>query len=99
LPGGAWTIGAVADVGFDEAPFPARWTRLSGHVEHVFTHFTLRLALFRADAPREAPEGLAFVTPDALETAGFSGLMRKAVRQAATERGVRDAVKTPAGFA
>jgi A/G-specific adenine glycosylase len=82
LPGGPWTLGEIADVTADAAPFPARWTRLSPHVEHVFTHFTLRLALFRAAAPADAPEGLVFVAPEALETAGFSGLMRKAAQQA-----------------
>lgn len=87
LPGGAWTVGEIGDVGAKEAPFPARWTRLSGHVEHVFTHFTLRLALFRADAPQAAPGGLVFVTPEGMGTAGFSGLMQKAVRKAAGVKG------------
>ena len=82
LPGGAWTPGDIAHVNPDAAPFPARWTRLGGHVEHVFTHFTLRLALFGAPAPPCAPEGLVFVAHEALETAGFSGLMRKAALRA-----------------
>ena len=82
LPGGDWRVGEIADVTAEAAPFPARWTRLSEPVEHVFTHFTLRLALFRAAAPSEAPEGLVFVTPAALGAAGFSGLMRKAALQA-----------------
>jgi A/G-specific adenine glycosylase len=82
LPGGAWTQGEIADVEADAAPFPARWMRLPGHVEHVFTHFRLRLALFRAEAPQEAPKGLDFVAREALETAGFSGLMRKATQHA-----------------
>ena len=82
LPGGAWTVGEIESVDAGAAPFPARWTQLDGHVAHVFSHFTLRLALFRAAAPRDAPEGLAFIGPQALETSGFSGLMRKAVRLA-----------------
>jgi hypothetical protein len=49
----------------------------------VFTHFTLQLALFRAPAPKMAPEGLVFVSPEAVGDAGFSGLMRKAAAYAA----------------
>ncbi len=80
LPGGAWRAGDVGEVGAEEAPFPAPWMRLAGHVEHGFTHFMLRLALFRATAPNAAPpEGLAFIAPDEIESAGFSGLMRKAI--------------------
>jgi A/G-specific adenine glycosylase len=82
LPGGAWTVGKIGQVNAEAAPFPANWRRLGGHVEHVFTHFKLQLALFRAGAPQDAPEGLVFVEPGALETAGFSGLMRKATQQA-----------------
>ena len=56
---------------------------MPGAVEHVFTHFTLRLALFRAPAPDSSPpEGMVFVTPDEIEDAGFSGLMRKAAMAA-----------------
>ena len=71
--------GDLATVGPEQAPFAASWTRLPGRVEHVFTHFTLRLALFGADAPPDAPEGHVFVAPDEIEGAGFSGLMRKAI--------------------
>ena len=82
LPGGEWSVGDLADVGAEAAPVPARWARSPGHVEHVFTHFTLRLALYRAPAPARAPEGLVFVAPEAVEGAGFSGLMRKALASA-----------------
>ena len=59
---------------------------MPGAVEHVFTHFTLRLALFRAPAPDASPpEGMVFVTPDEIEEAGFSGLMRKAAMAARGE--------------
>ena len=58
---------------------PRAWTRLPRPVEHVFTHFTLRLALFRAPRRRRRRrEGMVFVAPDEIDGAGFSGLMRKA---------------------
>lgn len=83
LPGGAWAEGDVQDVGPEAAPFPARWERLPGHLEHVFTHFTLRLALFGAPAPGEdAPAGFVWIAPADLPQAGFSGLMRKAAESA-----------------
>jgi A/G-specific adenine glycosylase len=79
LPGGPWRAGDLAAIGADDAPFRARWKRLPDPVEHVFTHFTLRLALYRAPAPAaSAPEGMVFVAPDEIDEAGFSGLMRKA---------------------
>ena len=87
LPGGAWREGTLADVGTEEAPFAARWERLPGPIEHGFTHFTLRLALFRAPAPNAAPpEGLVFIAPDEIDRAGFSGLMRKAALSAMGQR-------------
>ena len=83
LPGGPWRLGDIADVSPADPPFTANWRRLPGHVEHVFTHFTLRLALFCAPAPKTAPpDGMALVAPNEIDTAGFSGLMRKAVSRA-----------------
>jgi A/G-specific adenine glycosylase len=83
LPGGAWEVGDIAAVRADGAPFAAAWRRLPGHIEHVFTHFSLRLALFCAPAPHATPPaGHVFIAPDEIETAGFSGLMRKALAHA-----------------
>jgi A/G-specific adenine glycosylase len=84
LPGSPWRPGDLAEIGAEDAPFSARWKRLPDHVEHVFTHFTLRLALYRAPAPRAAPKGMVYVAPDEIDDVGFSGLMRKA---ALTARG------------
>lgn len=86
LPGGAWTDGEIAHVGAEAAPFPANWRRLPGFVEHVFTHFTLRLALYAAEAPPgAAPNGLIWIEPDKMNEAGFSGLMLKAAVAAASD--------------
>ena len=91
LPSGAWRVGEVAEIGPDEAPFAADWARLPAPVEHVFTHFSLRLALYVAPAPdAEAPVGFVFVAPDEIDAAGFSGLMRKAALSARKQ-------KTPTG--
>jgi A/G-specific adenine glycosylase len=87
LPGGPWRVGDLAQVGAEGAPFAADWVRLPEPVEHAFTHFSLRLALFRAAAPdAAAPEGMAYVAPDEIDAAGFSGLMRKAALSARGQR-------------
>ncbi len=79
LPGGAWRVGEFSAVGSEEAPFAAEWIRLAEPVEHVFTHFSLRLAVFCAAAPGPVgPEGMEFVAPQEIDAVGFSGLMRKA---------------------
>jgi A/G-specific adenine glycosylase len=85
LPGGLWRVGDLAQVGAHEAPFAANWLRLPEPVEHVFTHFSLTLALFAAPAPL-ALEGLVFIAPDEIDAAGFSGLMRKAALSARAQR-------------
>jgi len=85
LPGGAWRVGELAAVGDHEAPFAAAWVRLPDEIEHVFTHFSLRLALFAVEAGfTEAPQGHVWIAPDELGAAGFSGLMRKAAERAAS---------------
>jgi A/G-specific adenine glycosylase len=87
LPGGDWRAGDLAEVGPDEAPFVTNWRRLPEPVEHVFTHFSLRLALYSAPAPEaEPPAGFVFVAPDEIDAAGFSGLMRKAILSARAKR-------------
>ena len=83
LPGGAWRVGGLEIVDAAEAPFAAAWVRLPESIEHVFTHFTLRLGLYAAGAGLiEPPEGCQWVSPDEIGQAGFSGLMRKAAEAA-----------------
>ena len=84
LPGGAWAPGDVTAIGPQEAPFAARWRRLPDFLEHVFTHFALRLVLFAAEADFLRPPGdLIWIAPQEIATSGFSGLMRKAAETAA----------------
>jgi A/G-specific adenine glycosylase len=84
LPGGAWAPGDVTAIGPHEAPFTARWRRLPDFLEHVFTHFALRLVLFAAEADfLEPPGDLIWIAPHEIASYGFSGLMRKAAETAA----------------
>jgi A/G-specific adenine glycosylase len=56
----------------------ADW-RLAGEVDHVFTHFTLRLAVFVADAAPDyaPPEGGFWLAADELRVAALPSVMRK----------------------
>jgi len=84
LPGGHWAAGDIAAVDAEAAPFAARWRRLPGSLEHVFTHFTLNLALYAARVDFHAPpDGMVWIAPGEIASSGFSGLMRKAAESAA----------------
>jgi len=75
-PTGAWSQAVPPDP-LQEAPGSFRW-RYIGEVRHVFTHFTLKLAVYRAEArTRAQPEGEWFAFSDALSVLPTVG--RKAV--------------------
>jgi A/G-specific adenine glycosylase len=87
LPGGHWRVGEISSVTSIEAPFAAEWRSLPKPVEHVFTHFRLSLRIFVAEAAFvDPPDGCAWIAPDEIGAAGFSGLMRKAAEHAARAR-------------
>lgn len=84
---GLWLTPLTADIDPAEArahaPFPARWNRIAGEVEHVFTHFRLRLTVFAAtDVTAFAPQGARWVAKDDLTEVGFPTAMRKAAQHA-----------------
>ena len=83
LPGPAWRTAEDGGAG-ETRPFAARWRRLPGEVEQVFTHFTLRLTVYAAEvdaAPDDAGAPL-WVAADEAERAGFSSVMLKAIAHA-----------------
>ena len=67
------------------APVVARWRRLPGDVEQVFTHFALKLTVYATEFEGRAPADCFWVRPDAIGAAGFSSMMRKAVEHALTQ--------------
>jgi A/G-specific adenine glycosylase len=70
----------AADAG--AAPFAADW-RKAGSVGHVFTHFALELAVWRADAVvREPTEGEWWSPPDELMREALPTVMKKAIEAA-----------------
>lgn len=75
-PGSAWTDDKSPDP-LDGAPGSFNWERV-GEVRHVFTHFALKLDVYRAEAPARAKvEGEWLSSADAL--AALPTVGRKAV--------------------
>ena len=67
----------------EHAPFKERWHRIAGEVEHVFTHFRLRLTVFTAtDVTSFAVPETRWVTKDDLPDVGMPTVMRKAAAHA-----------------
>ena len=83
LPGPPWRT--AEDGGAEEArPFAARWRRLAGEVEQVFTHFALRLTVHVAQVEAAPTDGgaLFWVAGRDAKRAGFSSVMLKAIAHA-----------------
>jgi len=76
LPSGPWSATPALDP-LAQAPAAANWTAC-GFVHHTFTHFALRLQVFRATACAP-PTGQGWWTPiSRLETAGLPTVFAKA---------------------
>ena len=85
FPGSPWAADFEHAAARDHAPMKARWRALAGSVEHVFTHFALRLTVFHADVPLDAPapEGCRWRAEDRLETIeALPTVMRKVAAHA-----------------
>jgi len=83
LPGPQWRT--AEDGGASQArPFAARWRRLPGEVEQIFTHFALRLTVFAAKVETlpSGDGGLFWVAAAGANNAGFSSVMLKAIAHA-----------------
>ena len=73
--------------GFDErdalahAPLKAKWHRVVGVVNHVFTHFPLELADYRAQVPKStrAPKDMRWIAPGEIESEAFPNVFRKVI--------------------
>jgi A/G-specific adenine glycosylase len=80
-----------------DAPFPnATWCRITGHVDHVFTHFPLQLIVHAANVSKStrAPDGARWVSVDALAAQALPNVMRKVIAHALGS----DALRPRPGF-
>lgn len=82
VPGTEWAVDAKSSpMG---APFAANWARVPGTVVHVFTHFRLELAVYRATVPlrQRTPAGAWWANAEALPGEALPSVMKKAIEAA-----------------
>ena len=79
-PGSVWRA-VGAEPAPASPPIAADWRRLTGVVEHTFTHFHLRLEVHRAEiaAGVAAPEGHWWSAPDEIAGEALPTVFRKAI--------------------
>lgn len=82
VPGSAWTARIDGETDISAAPFSADW-QACGTVVHVFTHFELRLSVYRSVVPRDAQAGTGWWQPkETLDGEALPTVMKKAITQA-----------------
>ena len=82
VPTSDWTARADGADDATAAPFPAPWRR-AGSIGHVFTHFSLELAVWRADVDdTDAPAGYWWSRPQTLMDEALPTVMKKAIEAA-----------------
>jgi len=82
VPGTGWTARADGNTDPAAAPFAADWAAC-GTVTHVFTHFELRLSVYRAAVRRSAATGDGWwQARGTLDGEALPTVMKKAIRQA-----------------
>ena len=84
VPGSDWRTDQDDKAALEQAPVLkglARWHRKAGAVTHVFTHFPLELAVYRADVPlrTRAPAGMRWVKIARVADEALPSLMRKVI--------------------
>jgi len=82
VPGSGWTARIDGHTGTEAAPFEAQW-QACGTVTHVFTHFELRLSVYRASVSRPAQPGEGWwQAKETLDGEALPTVMKKAISQA-----------------
>jgi A/G-specific adenine glycosylase len=78
VPGSEWAAQAPAT----DPPLPGDWRRVTGPVEHTFTHFHLVLEVNRLATDAPAPEGHWWSGPDELPGEALPTVMKKVIEAA-----------------
>ena len=84
VPSTAWSQNFDEAEALAHAPLKATWRRLSGAVEHGFTHFPLQQSVYVASVPArtKAPAGMRWVALADLHGEALPNVMRKVVAHA-----------------
>ena len=95
VPNSDWTPEPAAFAPQDLFSFKAAWQRCPDPVRHVFTHFELNLEIYVAKIPARhtAPDGMRFVTLEALAQEALPSVMQKVVNAGLAALGV--GIQTP----
>jgi A/G-specific adenine glycosylase len=81
VPTTAWTARIDGGTTPDHAPFAADW-QACGTIIHVFTHFELRLSVFRVQSARHDIDGGWWEPVETLSAQALPTVMKKAITQA-----------------
>jgi A/G-specific adenine glycosylase len=81
VPTTAWTSRVDGGTGIDHAPFSADW-QACGAITHVFTHFELRLTVYRVQVHARCCDDGWWEPVDNLEAQALPTVMKKAIAQA-----------------
>ena len=82
VPTSGWTARIDGDTSIRSAPFPADW-RHAGSIRHVFTHFSLELDVYRAEANGVAtPDGHRWSPISAVHDEALPTVMKKVIESA-----------------
>lgn len=85
VPGTEWSEDFSRDDAVGHAPFPAKWARCNGEVSHTFTHFHLKVSVFRAAVAREQESSVRdawWSFPRDLQDEALPTVMRKIIQLA-----------------
>lgn len=82
VPGTEWTSRIDGETSVSAQPFAADW-QVQGVISHVFTHFELRLTVYRADVRKRDMAGNGWWEPvETLKEQALPTVMKKVIAQA-----------------
>ncbi len=94
VPTTGWTSRIDGETEPDSAPFAGNWQRV-GSINHVFTHFSLELDVFKTEMGNTAPAGTFWSLPRDISGEALPTVMKKAI-EAAIPGATKKTLKRPA---